>query len=94
MNDMLGIRTVPLGLNGNGGLYPQGNDKARRTRLVGVPILSLMGRLGYVRNVPSGRMSRDWVLLSTAAIILRDLASILPLSDGLPVKRHGRSRFH
>jgi hypothetical protein len=42
MKDMLGIRTVPLGLNGNGGLYPQGNDKARGTRLVGAPILSLI----------------------------------------------------
>ena len=58
---------------------------ARNTRLVGAQ--------GSVRNVPSGRMLRDWVLFSTMEKILRDLASILLLTMGCQLSGMADSSF-
>ena len=47
--------------------YPgKGCVNARCARIDGAPILSLMGRLGFVRDVPSGR-----VILTIAGCLMR-----------------------
>jgi hypothetical protein len=81
MNDMRGIRAVPVGLGGTGGLYTQGSDKARGTRLVSPwALLGMSLRDGRSRFGPVVHRGNNLARLGVQP----------PAIDGMPVEQHGR----